>query len=180
MFEQLVREARKKYPAANWVDASTDKAQYVGLRGRVLHLNAVRNHMRLHGAGTAPAREGQPANLPPAMGPLLAAKIGMDQVLGKTGGQSKATTVQQMRDMIQGSPFEDWFTEASSFRRGFETWLKTQGGGVTRSGVTSAAETDVTRLIWMRWSVITLHMMGVFEELIRLGWMESTPHLLCT
>jgi hypothetical protein len=52
------------------------------------------------------------------------------------------------------------FDTESEFETGYRTWLATQGGELSRGAVTSSAETDVTRLQWMRWTVLILWQTG--------------------
>lgn len=174
----VLAETKKRYPACNWVTAARPLGPWPVCPARRMNLANVQRHVRQNGSDTAPERKGRPSKLPPACAEVLKCTVKVRQLTGQTGGTHKRDVMEDFRAAIEKSPFRDLFNTAKGFENGYDTWLRTEAGDLHRAKVASADETDVTRLKWMRWSILILWHAGMFSTLIRDGFMRPDVQLL--
>ena len=177
IYKDLLAECQQRFKDVNWSTAEEPDGALKSCPARMLQLRNLEKHIKdkQRGPGVQPRQRGQAPRHPRTLGPAVESTIAMNQYYGKTGGAGKSDAKAMFEEAIKDSPWSEMFDTASKFETAYRTWLTTQGGALSRAAVTADSETDVTRMVWMRYSILILWQMGIFRELIRLGFM--TPHI---
>jgi hypothetical protein len=183
IWRALLPEVKRRFPGCNWDDRVGAALPMCPVR--TLNLAQLLKQMSDIGSDATPNRRGRVPHLPPELGRAVRATVQLQQQTAQTGGAHRKDIKAYFKAAIKGSPYEELYALAddllsadSKFDRAYYTWLRNEGGAMSKAAVTNDAETDINRIQWIRMSVLTLWQFGIFGELIRLGFMEAISEAL--